>query len=121
MGLSTRNAEKVVVLVLKKLAVIECDPLPKLSFSKYILIEARRLAQLQIGSKLAACEEDLVLKSMEQAKKGHSFIPFNASKSAGQFHVLSLYEVVSGYPQAQMVLLKEVVGDVSEFTKIIYV
>ena len=34
MGLSTRNAEKVIVLVLKRLAVIECDPLLKLSFSK---------------------------------------------------------------------------------------
>ena len=69
MGLSTRNAEKVIVLVLKKLVVIECNPLPKLSFSKYMLIEACRLTQLQIGSKLADCEEDLVLKSMEQAKK----------------------------------------------------
>ena len=34
-----------------------------------MLIEACRLTQLQIGSKLADCEEDLVLKSMEQAKK----------------------------------------------------
>ena len=61
MGLSTRNVEKVIKLVLEKLAGIECNRLAKSTFSKYMLIEARELAQLQIASELDDCEENLVL------------------------------------------------------------
>ena len=48
---------------------------------------------------------------MEQAKKkkSYSFAPFNASKSDGQCYVLSLCEIISGYAQAQPVILKEMV------------
>ena len=69
MALRTRNSGIVIKLVLKKLAGIECNSLGQLTFSKYMLIEAHGLVQLQIASKLADCEEDLVLKSMGQAKK----------------------------------------------------
>ena len=44
MGLSTRNVEKVIKIALEKLAGIECDQLPKSTFSKYMLIEARGLS-----------------------------------------------------------------------------
>ena len=87
MGLSTRNVEKVIKLVLEKLAGIKCDRLLKSTFSKYMLIEARGLAQLQIASELADCEEDLVLQSDRTSKKGYSFTTFYASKSNGHFHV----------------------------------
>ena len=82
-----------------------------------MLIEARGLAQLQIASELADCEEDLVLQSDGTSKKGHSFTTFDASKSNGQFYVLGLREVDSGDAQAQLDLLKEEVGDVNEFEK----
>ena len=120
MGLSTRNVEKVIKLLLEKLAGTEYDRLPKSTFSKYMLIEARGLAQLQIASELADCEEDLVLQSDGTSKKGHSFTTFDASKSNGQFYVLGLREVGSGDAQAQLDLLKEVVGDVNEFAKKIF-
>ena len=63
MGLSTWNVQKVIKIVLEKLAGVECDRLPKSTFSKYMLIEAHGLAQLQIASELADCEDDLVLQS----------------------------------------------------------
>ena len=69
MALSTRNGGIVIKLVLEKLAGIECNSLGQLTFSKYMLIEAHGLVQLQIASKLAGCEEDLVLTSMGQARK----------------------------------------------------
>ena len=53
MGLSTRNVEKVIKLVLEKLAGIEYDCLLKSTFSKYMLIEARGRALLQIASEFA--------------------------------------------------------------------
>ena len=96
MGLSTRNVEKVIKLVLEKLEGTECNRLPKSTFSKYMLIEALGLAQLQIASELADCEEDFVLQSDGISKKGHSFTIFDASKSNGQFYVLGLREVGSG-------------------------
>ena len=47
-GLSTRNVEKLIKLVLEKLAGIECDRLLKSTFSKYMLIETRGLVELQL-------------------------------------------------------------------------
>ena len=74
MGLCTHNVEKVIKIVLEKLAGIECDRLPKSTFSKYMLIEARGLAKLQIASQLADCEDDLVYSQMAQVKKAIHFL-----------------------------------------------
>ena len=74
MGLSTWNVEKVIKIVLEKLAGIECDRLPKSTFSKYMLIEARGLAKLQIASQPADCEDDLVYSQMAQVKKAIHFL-----------------------------------------------
>ena len=117
MGLGTRNVEKVIKIVLEKLAGIECDRLPKSTFSKYMLIEAHGLAQLQIASELADCEDDLVLQSDGTSKKGLSFSTFDAAKSNGQFYVLGLREVGAGDAQSQLDLLKEIIGDLSDFGK----
>ena len=53
MGLSTRNVEKVIRIVLEKLAGISVEKLPKPTFTKYMLIEARGLAQLHVAAELA--------------------------------------------------------------------
>ena len=74
MGLCTHNVEKVIKIVLEKLAGIECDRLPKSTFSKYMLIEARGLAKLQIASQPADCENDLVYSQMAQVKKAIHFL-----------------------------------------------
>ena len=74
MGLCTHNVEKVIKIVLEKLAGIECDRLPKSTFSKYMLIEARGLAKLQIASQPADREDDLVYSQMAQVKKAIHFL-----------------------------------------------
>ena len=114
MGLSTWNVEKVMKIVPEELAGIECDRLPKSTFSKYMLIEAQGL---QIASELADCEDDLVLQSDGISKKGHSFSTFDAAKSNGQFYVLDMREVSAGDVQSQLDLLKEIIGDLSNFGK----
>ena len=114
MGLSTWNVEKVMKIVPEELAGIECDRLPKSTFSKYMLIEAQGL---QIASELAGCEDDLVLQSDGMSKKGHSFSTFDAAKSNGQFYVLDMREVGAGDVQSQLDLLKEIIGDLSNFGK----
>ena len=126
MGLSTRNVEKVIKIVLEKvikivlekLAGIECDRLPKATFSKYMLIEACGLAQLHIASELVNCEDDdLVLQSDGTSKKGHSYTTFDATNNEGQFFVLGMQEVGAGDAQTQLDLLKEIMGDISSFNK----
>ena len=118
MGLTTRNVEKVTKIVLEKLADIECNRLQKATFSKYMLIKARGLAQLQIASELANCEDDdLVLQSDGTCKKGYSYTTFDVTNNEGQFFVLGMREVGAGDAQTQLELLKEIMGDNSSFNK----
>ena len=118
MGLSTRNVKKVIKIVLEKLAGVECERLPKATFSKYMLIETRGLAELQIAAELANCEDnDLVLQSDGTSKKGHSYTTFDATNNEGQFFVLGMREVGAGDAQTQLDLLKEIMGDISSFKK----
>ena len=113
-GVSSRNVEKVVRIVLEKLAGITYDRLPKATFSKDMLYEARALAQFQVASELKCSDADFCLQSDGTSKKGHSYMTYDASKKSGEVFVLGLREVGSGDAQAQLDLLKEVVGDISD-------
>ena len=116
MGLSTRNVEEVIKIVLEKLVGIECDRLPKATSSKYMLIEACGLAQLQIASELASCEDDDLVLQSDGTSKGHSYTTFDVTNE-GQFFVLGMREVGAGDAQTQLELLKEIMGDISSFNK----
>ena len=59
MGVGTANVEEIIRTVLKKLANMECDRLPKPTFSKYMLLEACVLSQIQVA--------DTVLKDWDTA------------------------------------------------------
>ena len=113
-GVSSRNVEKVVQIVLEKLAGITCDQLPKATFSKGMLYEARALAQYQVASELNCSDADFCLQSDGTSKKGHSYMTYDVSKKSGEVFVMGLQEVGSGDAQAQLELLKEVVGDISD-------
>ena len=52
MGVSTRNAERVIRLALEKVAVVKVDRLSSECFARYMLVEARGLAQYQIAFEL---------------------------------------------------------------------
>lgn len=53
MGLSTRNVEKVINIVLKDLLAIEATQLPKTTFSNYMLFEATYVAQIHVTDELS--------------------------------------------------------------------
>ena len=66
MGLSTRNVEKVIRIVLEKLAGISVEKLPKPTFAKYMLIEARGLAQLHVAAELAGTDLDFSTSTIDE-------------------------------------------------------
>ena len=113
-GVSSRNVEKAVRIVLEKLADITCDRLPKATFTKGMLYEGRALAQFQVASELNCSDADFCLQSDGTSKKGHSYMAYDAPKKSGEVFVVGLREVGSGDAQAQLDLLKEVVGDISD-------
>ena len=49
-GVGTNNVERVIRIVLKKLADFDCGRLPKDTFAKYMLLEARGLSQIQVAT-----------------------------------------------------------------------
>ena len=51
-GVGTENIQNVVRTVLEKLAGLECERLPKATFARYMYLEARQLAQIQVAEKL---------------------------------------------------------------------
>ena len=61
MGVGTRNAERVIRLVLEKVAGIKVDRLHSEGFARYMLVEARGLAQYQITFELVDNSSDMTL------------------------------------------------------------
>ena len=86
---------------MEKLAAITCDRLPKATFSKDMLYEARTLAQFQVASELNCSHADFCLQSDGTSKKGHSYMMYDASKKSEVF-VVGLQEVGSSDAQAQL-------------------
>ena len=53
LGVGGRNVEKVVREVLEKIGGLSVDRLPKATFAKYMYLEARGLAQIQLADELS--------------------------------------------------------------------
>ena len=70
MGISTRNVKKVISLVLEKAAGIKVDRLPSDCFARYMLVEARGLAQYQIALELVDNCSNMTLHSDGTSEKG---------------------------------------------------
>ena len=113
-GVSSRNVDKIVRIILEKLAGITCYRLPKATFSKNMLYETPALAQFQVPSELNCSGVDFCLQSDGTNWQGHSYMTYDASKKSGEVFVVGLREVESGDAQAQLDLLKEVLGDISD-------
>ena len=73
MGLSSRNVENCVRLVLEKLAKVKVGRLPKVTFTKNMFLEARRLAQIHVASVLSENQGNLTLHSDGTSKHGRSY------------------------------------------------
>ena len=94
MGVSTRNAERVIRLVLEKVAGIKVDRLPSECFGRYMLVEACGLAQYQIAFELVDNCSDMTLHSDGTSKKGLSYLTFGGKTNDGRLYVLGLGEVL---------------------------
>ena len=98
MGVGTANVEEIIHTVLKKLANMECDRFPKPTFSKYMLLEARALSQIQVA--------DTVLKDWDTAhntlasdgtsKYNKSYITYDITRKDGIDLCLGFHETGNG-------------------------
>ena len=112
MGLSTRNIEKCVRLILEKLANVEVGRLPKVTFAKDMFLEARALSQIQLASVLAENTDDnLTLHSDGTSKHGHSYTTLDVKKGDDVL-VVGLREVGGADAQSQLDLFKEVLDEI---------
>ena len=72
-GLSSRNVENCVCLVLEKLAKVKVNRLPKVTFTKNMFLEARCFTKVQVASVLSKNQGSLSLHSDGISKHGHSY------------------------------------------------
>ena len=96
-GLSCQNIEKVIKIVLKELVGVDVERLPKSTFAKVMLLEARGLAQIHVASELSSTENSFnTLHSDGTSKHGRGFTTYDIHKSDGKVLVTGLRELASG-------------------------
>ena len=72
-GLSSRDVEKCVRLVLEKLSTVKVGRAPKVTFPKTMFLETRCLAQIHVTSMLSENQSNLTLHSDGTSKHGRSY------------------------------------------------
>ena len=113
LGVSTKNVENVIKKCLKVVGVNVHD-LPKATFAKYMLYEARSLAQFQVYDELTENwrTENRTLHSDGTSKKEGSFITYDIVKDDVECLITALREIASGDSATQLKVLQDVLGDV---------
>ena len=113
MGLSSRNIEKCVCLVLEKLAKVKVGRLPKVTFTKNMFLEARCLGQIHVASVLSKNQGNLTLHSDGTSKHGHSNTTYDIQTGKGIL-VVGMTEIGGADAQSQLDLFQEVLDEVGE-------
>ena len=117
-GLSARNVERAMEVVLKELVGIEVNKLPKTTFANYMLLEARMVAQIQVADELTRVDfsinADSTLHSDGTSKKGHSYQTDDIQINDGTTLVAGLRCVGGGDAQTQLDTFKEVINGISD-------
>lgn len=72
-NVGVRNVEKVIKIVLNKLANVEVDRLPKKSFSEIMLVEAKALAQMQCAEAIMQSDNVCTLHTDGTKRDGREF------------------------------------------------
>ena len=121
LGIGSRNVEKAIRIVLKKLANLEVGRLPKATFAKYMLLETRALAHIQLLSELTGNSDDgkisdqNTLMSDGTCKKGHSYGTYDIQTNSGKCLVAGVRPTANGEAETQLHVLKEIFEDISSF------
>ena len=113
MGLSSRNVEKCVHLVLEKLAKVKVGRLPKVTFAKNMFLEARCLAQIHVASVLSENQGNVTLHSDGTSKHGHSYTTYDI-QAGEDVLVVGMRETGVADAQSQLDLFQEVLDEVGE-------
>ena len=116
-GLSARNVQHAIEVVLKELADIEVEQLPNTAFANYMLLEARMLAQIQVSDQVTAdfiINEENTLHSDRTSKKIIHIWPMTSIKMMTLSCFAALSSVGDGVAQTQLKTLKEILNDIGE-------
>ena len=115
-GVGVENVEKVVQSVLENLAGLKCERLPKAIFARYMYLEARRLAQIQVADELLNNWEsgNRTLHSDATSKHGYQYGTFDLTMDDGSVLVAGMRDMGDGRAEGQFEVLKEVLSDIAQ-------
>ena len=114
-GAGANNVEKIVREVLEKIGGLKVGRLPKPTFAKYMYLEARGLAQMQLIDELVNKEEkNLTLYSDGTTKYGFLYGTYDISTASEESRVLGLREMHEGTASTQLETIKEVLSDIAK-------
>jgi len=114
LGVSTNNVEEVIRTCFQRIEGRELGRLPKSTFAKYMLHEARALAQIQVAQELLDGwdTDSRTLHSDGTSKHGRSFVTYDVVKESGEGLLLGLREIASGDSTTQLNVLERLLSDV---------
>ncbi|KAJ8048656.1 hypothetical protein HOLleu_01057 [Holothuria leucospilota] len=107
------NCEGIVRSVLKNIAGLEAERLPKETFANQMLFEAKALAQIQLFETVLN-DDNITLCSDGTSKKGHHYGAYDVGTSDGHIYTLGLRETIDGTALTTLQVLQEVVQDLLE-------
>lgn len=110
LNVGSNNCEEIVRTVLKGIVGLDVERLPKATFAKDMVFEARAMAQLQFCD--AVLEDDnLTLHSDGTTKFGHHYGSFDVSFGEGKVFTLGVRETADGTAVTTLGVLEEIVQD----------
>lgn len=112
MNVGVSNVEKIVRLVLEKMAHVKVDRLPKKTFAEMMLVEAKLLSQIQVAD--AMLDSSFNTIHMDGTKRsGQEFGGLQVGTDSGQYTV-GVSELVTGDTESFLKLIKDQLRDISQ-------
>ena len=113
MGLSFRNVEKCVCLILENLTKVKVGRVPEKTFTKNVFLEARCLAQIHVASVLSKNQGNLALHSDGTTKHGRPYTTYDI-QSGKDFLVVGMREIGGADALRQLDLCQEFLDEVGQ-------
>jgi hypothetical protein len=108
-NVGVKNVEKVVKIVLNKLANVEVDRLPKKSFSEIMLVEAKALAQMQCAEAIMQSDNVCTLHTDGTKRDGREFGGVQIGTESGQYS-LGIMAILQGDTDSFFNMIKKYVS-----------
>ena len=113
MGVSANMVSSVIRKVMEKLGDVDCERLPSATFSKYMLLKARGVSQLQVAHELLDKYEkgNHTLHTDGTSKKGYGYVTADVVKGDGKVLCCGVREIAAGDAETQMNVVVKVFKD----------